>query len=73
MSLPSQHTGTSQHVIIMLADFKRSLQGFSLTEEGLLRTTLHCVVVKNPGTSVRPTLEDCVMGSRDKWRHLEVG
>ena len=47
-------------------------QGFSLTEEKLLRTSLQCVVVKGSQPGVRPLLEDCIIGPRDTWVHKRV-
>nr|KAG5702866.1 hypothetical protein BaRGS_019085 [Batillaria attramentaria] len=48
-------------------------QGFALTKEGLLRTTLQCVVVKEQYIGGRPKIEDCIIGPRDKWTHTKDG
>lgn len=47
-------------------------QGFSLTNKGLLQTTLQCVVVKHI-VNGRPQLEDCIIGPRDQWKHTKGG
>ena len=47
-------------------------QGFSLTNERLLRTSLQCVVYKGEAPDARPQLEDCIIGPRDKWLHKRV-
>ncbi|PVD20292.1 hypothetical protein C0Q70_20789 [Pomacea canaliculata] len=52
--------------------YKLATQGFSLTRDGLLRTTLQCVVVKDRVDGGRPKLEDCIIGPRDKWTHSKV-
>ncbi|KAK7491384.1 hypothetical protein BaRGS_00017362 [Batillaria attramentaria] len=48
-------------------------QGCTLTREGLLRTTLHCLVVKDTNPGARPMIEDCFTGPGDKWTHTKHG
>lgn len=52
---------------------KYTLQGFSLTNEMLLRASLQCVVVKENAEDTKPELEDCITGSRDTWVHKHEG
>lgn len=47
-------------------------QGFSMTNDKLLRTSLQCVVVKDMVDGARPKLEDCIIGPRDTWIHQRV-
>ncbi|XP_061164827.1 polypeptide N-acetylgalactosaminyltransferase 13-like [Saccostrea echinata] len=51
--------------------FKLATQGFSLTNDNLLRTSLQCVVLKENQEGARPMLEDCIIGPRDKWTHVK--
>ncbi|XP_070176382.1 polypeptide N-acetylgalactosaminyltransferase 13-like isoform X2 [Littorina saxatilis] len=44
-------------------------QGFTLTKEGLLRSSLQCLVVKEDSPGARVQLEDCIIGPKDKWTH----
>lgn len=53
--------------------FKLATQGFSLTNDNLLRTSLQCVVLKENKEGSRPMLEDCIIGPRDKWTHVKNG
>lgn len=48
-------------------------QGFSMTTDKLLRTSLQCVVVKEMMEGARPKLEDCLIGPRDTWVHKQGG
>ncbi|XP_076465312.1 polypeptide N-acetylgalactosaminyltransferase 13-like isoform X2 [Babylonia areolata] len=48
---------------------KLCTQGFSLTREGLLRSSLQCLVVKEDVAGARVQLEDCIIGPQDKWAH----
>ncbi|XP_060581406.1 polypeptide N-acetylgalactosaminyltransferase 13-like [Ruditapes philippinarum] len=48
-------------------------QGFSLTKDKLLRTSLQCVVLKEQFDGARPKLEDCIIGPRDTWIHQQGG
>ncbi|XP_071100671.1 polypeptide N-acetylgalactosaminyltransferase 1-like [Haliotis cracherodii] len=48
-------------------------QGFTWTTDGLLRTSLQCVVVKEIQVGGRPMLEDCLIGTKDKWSHVKGG
>ena len=48
------------------------LQGFTLTNEGLLRSSLQCLVVKEDRPGARVHLEDCIIGPKDKWTHPKV-
>ncbi|XP_050401803.1 probable N-acetylgalactosaminyltransferase 8 isoform X2 [Patella vulgata] len=47
--------------------------GFSLTRDGVLITTLHCVNVAEYSSSSRPVLEKCLHGSLQKWTHVKRG
>ncbi|XP_059169607.1 polypeptide N-acetylgalactosaminyltransferase 1-like [Physella acuta] len=44
-------------------------QGFSLTPDGLLRTTLHCVVCPEASQDATVVLEHCFSGPRDLWAY----
>ena len=48
------------------------MQGFTLTTEGLLRSSLQCLVVKEDRPGARVQLEDCIIGPKDKWTHPKV-
>lgn len=50
----------------------RYIQGFSLTKDHFLRTSLQCVVLKEDREGARPMLEDCIIGPKDKWTHIKV-
>ncbi|XP_048733058.2 polypeptide N-acetylgalactosaminyltransferase 1-like [Ostrea edulis] len=53
--------------------FKLATQGFSLTKDHFLRTSLQCVVLKEDREGARPMLEDCIIGPKDKWTHIKDG
>ncbi|CAG5126565.1 unnamed protein product, partial [Candidula unifasciata] len=50
---------------------KISSQAFSLTTDKLLRTSLQCVVVPDPKEGAAVKLQDCIIGTRDKWDYLQ--
>ncbi|KAL4228077.1 hypothetical protein ACF0H5_013512 [Mactra antiquata] len=51
--------------------YQLATQGFSLTKDKLLRTSLQCVVIKSMTAGARPKLEDCIIGPRDTWTHRQ--
>ncbi|XP_041375854.1 inactive polypeptide N-acetylgalactosaminyltransferase-like protein 5 [Gigantopelta aegis] len=51
--------------------FHFASQGFSWTTDRTLRTSLQCVVVKVH--QLRPQLQDCIIGPRDRWIHYKNG
>ncbi|KAH3782141.1 polypeptide N-acetylgalactosaminyltransferase 13-like [Dreissena polymorpha] len=51
--------------------YQLASQGFSMTRDGRLRTSLQCVVVKGATPGVRPKLEDCIIGPKDTWTHSQ--
>lgn len=53
--------------------YQYASQGFSMTNEKFLRTSLQCVVVKENFEGARPKLEDCIIGPRDTWTHQQGG
>ncbi|KAK7009295.1 polypeptide N-acetylgalactosaminyltransferase 1 [Biomphalaria glabrata] len=46
-------------------------QGFSLTNDNLLQTSLQCVVCHDPSKNPDIKLEDCIIGTRDKWDYTK--
>ncbi|KAH9524895.1 Polypeptide N-acetylgalactosaminyltransferase 3 [Bulinus truncatus] len=44
-------------------------QAFALTNDNLLKTSLQCVVCHDPSKFPEVMLEDCVIGTRDKWKY----
>ena len=60
-----------QHCRLLFIPFL-SLKGFSLTNQGLLRSSLQCLVVKEQMMGARVQLEDCIIGPRDRWTHPRV-
>ncbi|XP_050401932.1 inactive polypeptide N-acetylgalactosaminyltransferase-like protein 5 [Patella vulgata] len=48
-------------------------QGFSLTKDLRLRTTLQCVNVIQEQSDIIPFLQDCIEGPNEKWQHKKGG
>ncbi|KAH9524900.1 Polypeptide N-acetylgalactosaminyltransferase 10 [Bulinus truncatus] len=46
-------------------------QAFALTREQLLKTSLSCVVAHKVSQGGRVKMEDCIIGSRDKWTYTK--
>ncbi|PVD19541.1 hypothetical protein C0Q70_20030 [Pomacea canaliculata] len=47
-------------------------QGFSLTKDGVLKSGLHCVVVRNDNSGARALLANCFSAPVDKWAYPKV-
>ncbi|BFZ07652.1 hypothetical protein BsWGS_10691 [Bradybaena similaris] len=46
-------------------------QGFGISHNGTLRTTIHCVVAIEKGADVLPFVENCFLKQMQVWRHNE--
>ncbi|KAH9496173.1 Polypeptide N-acetylgalactosaminyltransferase 5 [Bulinus truncatus] len=46
-------------------------QGFSLSKDGFLQATIHCVVIKAVGEDLIPHIQNCFLSTSDKWLYTE--
>ncbi|XP_052234412.1 polypeptide N-acetylgalactosaminyltransferase 13-like [Dreissena polymorpha] len=60
-------------LLLWQCHYQFASQGFSMTRDGRLRTSLQCVVVKGSIPGVRPKLEGCINGPKDTWTHSQSG